>query len=75
MHHSRLCAVLIDCKTADVDEDRCGPQQCDVPASTSGAPPRESNAQHRITTDSSDSITSWIGSKDSVKSAYDPERT
>jgi hypothetical protein len=20
MHHSRLCAVLIDCKTADVDE-------------------------------------------------------
>src|SRR5262245_45953733 len=26
-------------------------------------PPRESNAQHRITTDSSDSTTSWIGSK------------
>jgi hypothetical protein len=24
---------------------------------------RESNAQHRITTDSSDSTTSWIGSK------------
>jgi hypothetical protein len=20
MHHSRLCAVLIDCKTSDVDE-------------------------------------------------------
>jgi hypothetical protein len=20
MHHSRLCAVLIDCKTADLDE-------------------------------------------------------
>src|SRR5262245_41791547 len=23
MHHSRLCAVLIDCKTADVDEAAC----------------------------------------------------
>jgi hypothetical protein len=23
MHHSRLCAVLIDCKTSDVDEAAC----------------------------------------------------
>ncbi len=45
------------------NEGRCAPQQCDVPASTSGAPFRESNAQHRITNDSYDSTTSRIGSK------------
>jgi hypothetical protein len=45
------------------NEDHCGRQQCDVQASTSGAPPSRIKRQHRITTDSSDSTTSWIGSK------------
>src|SRR5262245_56851086 len=50
------------------NEDRCDLQQGGVPASTSG-PPREvaNQAPNGITTDSSDSTTSWIGSQTCFK--------